>query len=70
MDLVREFNQQLGMTVVMVTHERALAERYAERMIFLADGRLADDRPNRDLRKAQRPSVLEATGTSVQEEPR
>jgi ABC-type lipoprotein export system ATPase subunit len=46
LDLVREFNQQLGMTVVMVTHERALAERYAQRMIFLADGKLVDDQPN------------------------
>ncbi|MBZ5681151.1 MAG: ABC transporter ATP-binding protein [Acidobacteriia bacterium] len=46
MDLVREFNQQLGMTVVMVTHERALAEHYAERMIFLADGKLVGDQPN------------------------
>jgi putative ABC transport system ATP-binding protein len=46
MDLIREFNQQMGMTVVMVTHERALAERYAERMIFMADGKLIDDRAN------------------------
>lgn len=46
MDLIREFNQQMGMTVVMVTHERSLAERYAERMISLADGKLVDDRPN------------------------
>jgi len=46
MDMVREFNQQMGMTVVMVTHERALAERYAQRMIFLADGKLVDDRTN------------------------
>jgi putative ABC transport system ATP-binding protein len=46
MDLVREFNQQLGMTVVMVTHERALAERFAERMIFLGDGKLVDDLQN------------------------
>ena len=46
LDLVREFNQQLGMTVVMVTHERPLAERYAQRMIFLADGKLVDDRSN------------------------
>jgi len=45
-NLVREFNQDLGMTVVMVTHERSLAERYAQRMIFLADGKLGDDRPN------------------------
>ena len=46
MNMVREFNQQLGMTVVMVTHERALAERYAERLIFLADGKLAGDEAN------------------------
>lgn len=46
MNMVRDFNQQLGMTVVMVTHERALAERYAQRMIFLADGKLIDDQRN------------------------
>jgi ABC-type lipoprotein export system ATPase subunit len=46
MDLIREFNQRLGMTVVMVTHERALAERYAQRMIFLADGKLIGDQSN------------------------
>jgi putative ABC transport system ATP-binding protein len=46
MDMVRDFNRELGMTVLMVTHERALAERYARRMIFLADGKLVDDRPN------------------------
>jgi putative ABC transport system ATP-binding protein len=46
MDMVRDFNRELGMTVVMVTHERALAERYAQRMIFLADGKLVDDRAN------------------------
>jgi putative ABC transport system ATP-binding protein len=46
MEMVRGFNRDLGMTVVMVTHERALAERYAQRMIFLADGKLVDDHPN------------------------
>jgi ABC-type lipoprotein export system ATPase subunit len=46
MEMLREFNQELGMTVVMVTHERTLAERYAERMVFLADGKLMDDRQN------------------------
>ena len=35
-----------GMTVVMVTHERALAERYAQRLIFLADGKLVSDEAN------------------------
>ncbi len=46
MNMVRDFNQQLGMTVVMVTHERALAERYAERLIFLADGKLVGEESN------------------------
>jgi len=46
MNMVREFNQQMGMTVVMVTHERALAERYAQRLIFLADGKLVGDEVN------------------------
>ncbi len=43
MNFIREFNQTLGMTVILVTHERALAERYAGRMIFLADGKVVDD---------------------------
>ena len=47
MEMVRGFNRELGMTVIMVTHERALAERYAQRMVFLADGKLVDDKPNR-----------------------
>jgi len=46
MDFIREFNESMGMTIVMVTHERALAERYAKRMIFLADGKLTDDQSN------------------------
>src|ERR1700731_1260257 len=46
MNMVRDLNRQLEMTVVMVTHERALAERYAERLIFLADGKLIGDQPN------------------------
>ena len=54
LNLVQSFNQDLGMTVVMVTHERALAERYAQRMIFLADGKLVDDRSNT-------PSAMEAS---------
>ena len=46
MEMLRQFNRELGMTVVMVTHERALAERYAQRMIFLADGKIIDEKTN------------------------
>lgn len=49
MDLIRDFNQSLEMTVVMVTHERALAERYASRLIFLADGKLVGNEQNESL---------------------
>jgi len=38
--LLQEINQSLGMTIVMVTHERPLAERFAHRIVFLADGKL------------------------------
>jgi putative ABC transport system ATP-binding protein len=46
MNFIREFNETLGMTIIMVTHERTLAERYAGRMIFLADGKLVGDQFN------------------------
>ena len=46
MQLMQSFNQSLGMTIVMVTHEQALAEKYAGRMIHLADGRLVADVAN------------------------
>jgi putative ABC transport system ATP-binding protein len=47
MGLIQEFNESLGMTVIMVTHERQLAERYARRLIFLEDGKLIQDLPIR-----------------------
>ena len=40
LSLIRDLSFSLGMTVVMVTHERALAERFAQRLIFLGDGKL------------------------------
>jgi putative ABC transport system ATP-binding protein len=46
MDLIRELNQSLRMTVVMVTHERPLAERYAHRLVFLGDGKLLSETEN------------------------
>ena len=38
--LLKNFNQSLGMTIVMVTHERPLAERFAHRIATVADGKL------------------------------
>ncbi|HXN21625.1 MAG TPA: ABC transporter ATP-binding protein [Candidatus Dormibacteraeota bacterium] len=41
--LLREIQQSLGMTIVMVTHERPLAERFASRIVSIADGKLISD---------------------------
>ena len=43
LSLLREIQGSLGTTVVMVTHERPLAERFANRIAMLADGRLISD---------------------------
>src|SRR5712664_1032917 len=41
--LMREFQNSLGMTIIMVTHERPLAEKYANRIAMLSDGRLVSE---------------------------
>jgi putative ABC transport system ATP-binding protein len=41
--LLKEIQESMGMTVIMVTHERALAERFADRIAFLSDGKLIGD---------------------------
>jgi ABC-type lipoprotein export system ATPase subunit len=43
MRLIVELQQALGMTVVMVTHERPLAERFAHRIASVADGKLVSN---------------------------
>jgi putative ABC transport system ATP-binding protein len=41
--LLQEIQQSLSMTIVMVTHERPLAERFAGRIVTLADGKLVSN---------------------------
>src|ERR1700723_4231880 len=66
MELIHSFNQSLGMTVLMVTHEQALAEKYAGRMLHLADGKLVDDinndDVNNDIRNDAVPGISSAPG--------
>jgi putative ABC transport system ATP-binding protein len=40
MSFITQFNRDLGMTVVMVTHDPALAKQYSHRLIYLKDGKL------------------------------
>jgi ABC-type lipoprotein export system ATPase subunit len=76
MDLIRSFNQSLGMTVLMVTHELALAEKHAGRLVYLRDGKLVDDVrnqpvPNHDLSNQYLPnSDLPSTASPNSDRPK
>jgi putative ABC transport system ATP-binding protein len=45
MGLLREINESLGVTIVMVTHERARAAEFAHRMLQMKDGKLVGEEP-------------------------
>ena len=47
MDVITELNRTLEMTVIMVTHERPLAERYATRLVFMGDGKVLGEQANK-----------------------
>jgi putative ABC transport system ATP-binding protein len=52
MDLIRSLNENSQMTVVLVTHERNIAEKYASRLVSMGDGKIIADQRN-PLRSAQ-----------------
>jgi ABC-type lipoprotein export system ATPase subunit len=45
METFRDLNERLGLTVILVTHEREVAD-YARRIIRLRDGEVVLDEPN------------------------
>jgi putative ABC transport system ATP-binding protein len=64
MELIRTFNESMGMTILMVTHEQGLAEKYAARLLHLADGRLVEDVRNHDIRNNDVSSSLPSVPSS------
>jgi putative ABC transport system ATP-binding protein len=46
MELIRSLNETSQMTVILVTHERNLAEKYAGRLVSMADGKVVADHQN------------------------
>jgi putative ABC transport system ATP-binding protein len=44
--LLREIQSAMGMTIVMVTHERHLAEKFANRLAVMGDGKLLSTSAN------------------------
>jgi len=47
MHLLKEINETLGMTIIIVTHERPMAERFAHRLARMGDGKLISDGQSR-----------------------
>jgi putative ABC transport system ATP-binding protein len=46
MDIFQRLNRELGITIIMITHEPDIAS-YAKRNILFKDGRIVEDRKNR-----------------------
>ena len=46
MELLVRLRAETGLTIVMVTHEEDMAD-YADRLIWMVDGKIADDRPTK-----------------------
>ncbi len=56
-DLIQNLKEQLGMTVVLVTHEVSSIRRLADRIIFLEDGGVLFEGPLSKALKADIPSI-------------
>jgi putative ABC transport system ATP-binding protein len=54
LQLLAEIQKSMGMTIIMVTHERPLAERFANRIVFLSDGKLVSEGTLGDLTPSKR----------------
>jgi putative ABC transport system ATP-binding protein len=61
MDIFQSLNESLGITVVLITHERQVAE-YGSRIVTLKDGRIQDDITNKSRRTSAELTELVADG--------
>jgi len=51
LETFRQLNEEQGRTIILITHEREVAE-YANRIIFIRDGELVEDTSNHQRRQA------------------
>ena len=49
LDVMRDLAENSGMTMIVVTHEMRFAREVAARTIFLADGKIEEDKPSHEL---------------------
>jgi phospholipid/cholesterol/gamma-HCH transport system ATP-binding protein len=56
-DLIKKLKFQLRLTSVVVTHDMRLAEKLADRVVFLHEGKVAFYGPVEEMPKADNPIV-------------
>jgi putative ABC transport system ATP-binding protein len=56
MEVLQALNREDGLTIVMVTHEEDMAQ-FADRLIWMVDGRIERDGPTRPEREVARDAV-------------
>lgn len=44
LDVMKSLAKESGMTMIVVTHEMGFAREVADRVIFMADGKILEDR--------------------------
>ena len=62
MDVFRSLNEELGITIAFVTHERDVAN-YTRRIVSLRDGEIVSDTPNAPVYAQHAPAVTEHAAT-------
>jgi phospholipid/cholesterol/gamma-HCH transport system ATP-binding protein len=58
-ELMIELRDKLGVTLCVVTHELASIERIADRVTFLASGRVLDRGPLEQVRESEHPEIAD-----------
>ncbi len=57
MEMILELHAKGDRTIILVTHDQESAEKYAERLIIMEDGKVKEDRPPISVVKAKKPNA-------------
>lgn len=49
LEIIKQLSQEAAMTMIIVTHEMNFAAQIADRVLFLADGKIVEDTPGQQF---------------------